>query len=217
LTGFEEIDKIILNKRLVTKSETRFFQMKERIIQQAALLFTKRGYRGISMRNLAEACEITQAALYYHFRNKETILEVILQNYCDETGLAIDSIRAQNISLTEQLTQIVVMLFNQRPDQRSVIRLSMLEIDNLNFEKRSAIARLYQERFTGQIEAILKKGIDCGEFRPVPVATYIWILQGMLFPFLTMQGQISGISNQREAALIVVEAFLKGVRAGGLS
>jgi AcrR family transcriptional regulator len=191
--------------------------MKERIIQQAALLFTKRGYRGVSMRDLAEVCEITQAAFYYHFRNKEAILEVILQNYCDETGLAIDSIRSQNISPTEKLTQIVVMLFNQRPDQRSVIRLSMLEIDNLNFEKRSAIARLYQDRFTGQIEAILQEGIDCGEFRPVPISTYIWILQGMLFPFLTMQGQIPGISNEREAALIVVEAFLKGVHAGGLS
>jgi len=189
--------------------------MKERILQQASLLFAERGYRGISMRDLAEACEITQAAFYYHFRNKEAILEAILQNYCDETGLAIDTIRAQNLGPTEQLTQIVGMLFHQRPDQRSVIRLSMQEIYNLNVEKRSAFARLYYERFTGQIEAILQAGINCGEFRPVPVSTYIWILQGMLFPFLTMQGEVPGLANPREAALIVMEAFLKGVQAGG--
>ena len=191
--------------------------MKELILKQAALLFAERGYNGVSMRDLAEACKITQAAFYYHFRNKEAILAEILQTYREETGAAIDAIRAQDISATEQLNRIVQMLFAQPPDQRAVIRLSMQEINNLSPKMRDQFARQYHERFTGQIEGVLQFGIDRHEFRPVPVATYTWILLGMLFPFLTAKGQVPGLAlNQKEITQTLMDAFLKGVNTGDL-
>jgi AcrR family transcriptional regulator len=189
--------------------------MKERILQQAALLFAERGYHGVSMRELAEACEVTQAAFYYHFRSKEAILLAILQSYREEIGTAIDAIRAQNGSAAGQLTQIIEMLLSQRPDQRSVIRLAMQEIHNLDPETRLQFTRLYHERFTGQIEAVLQAGIEQHEFRAVSPAIYTWILLGMLFPFLTTRNQTPelGLAPQKMAQ-VIMEAFLKGVGTG---
>jgi AcrR family transcriptional regulator len=186
--------------------------MKERILQEATRLFTERGYHGVSMRELAEACEVTQAALYYHFRNKEAVFLTILETYLEETGAAIDAIRSQSGSATEHLTQIVQKLFSQRPDQRAVIRLAMHESNNLDPETRSQFSRLYHQRFTGQIEAVLQAGVDQHEFRPLPAAMYTWILLGMVFPFLTYSTQVRELSPDPQVTVqMILEAFFQGI------
>jgi DNA-binding transcriptional ArsR family regulator len=45
-----------------------------RILQEAARLFTEKGYEATSVQDLAEALGLSKAALYHHFRSKEEIL-----------------------------------------------------------------------------------------------------------------------------------------------
>ncbi len=49
-----------------------------RIIEEATCLFVASGYRGISIREIAEAVGISKAGLYYHFRDKEDLFLAIL-------------------------------------------------------------------------------------------------------------------------------------------
>jgi AcrR family transcriptional regulator len=186
--------------------------MKERILQEAARQFTERGYHGVSMRELADACDVTQAAFYYHFRNKEAILATILKTYLEEIGTAIDAIRARGGSASEQLTQIVQALFSQRPDQQAVIRLAMQESNNLDQETRRLFFQLYHQRFTGQIEAVLQAGIEQGEFRPLSAATYTWILLGMVSPFLMSSIQVGDLPQDAPGKTrLIMEALFRGI------
>ena len=43
-------------------------------------LFTERGYDGTALREIAEELGVTKAALYYHFKSKEEIIEGIVQD-----------------------------------------------------------------------------------------------------------------------------------------
>jgi AcrR family transcriptional regulator len=49
-------------------------QTRERILDVAQELFTRRGYDKTSLRDIAERLQITKAALYYYFGRKEDIL-----------------------------------------------------------------------------------------------------------------------------------------------
>jgi AcrR family transcriptional regulator len=51
---------------------------RERILAVANELFIEQGYEGTSLREIADRLDITKAALYYHFRSKEEILETLL-------------------------------------------------------------------------------------------------------------------------------------------
>jgi AcrR family transcriptional regulator len=51
---------------------------RERILAVANELFIEQGYEGTSLREIADRLDITKAALYYHFRSKEEILESLL-------------------------------------------------------------------------------------------------------------------------------------------
>jgi AcrR family transcriptional regulator len=51
---------------------------REEILDQSARLFTEHGYSATSTRDIAEACGVRQASLYYHFAGKHEILAVLL-------------------------------------------------------------------------------------------------------------------------------------------
>jgi AcrR family transcriptional regulator len=52
---------------------------RERIEQVALKLFTEKGYDRTSLREIAEQLGVTKAAIYYHYKSKERILEGIMQ------------------------------------------------------------------------------------------------------------------------------------------
>jgi len=51
---------------------------KEKLFHAAVRLFSENGYHSVSMREIAAAVGITEAAIYRHFENKEAILNEIL-------------------------------------------------------------------------------------------------------------------------------------------
>lgn len=58
---------------------------KEQIVDEATRLFSQAGYEGVSMKALAEACCVSEPALYRHFDSKEAIygaaLEALLERF----------------------------------------------------------------------------------------------------------------------------------------
>jgi AcrR family transcriptional regulator len=65
-------------------------------IQQVALrLFTEMGYEATSLREIAEELGVTKAALYYHFRTKDEIIESLLDDRLRQVGELIDWGRTQ--------------------------------------------------------------------------------------------------------------------------
>jgi len=65
-------------------------------IQRVALdLFTERGYDKTSLREIAERLGVTKAALYYHFKSKEEIVESFLSDRIKEIDELIAWLRTQ--------------------------------------------------------------------------------------------------------------------------
>ena len=57
---------------------------KDRIIHGALTLFNQNGERNITTNHIAAHLEISPGNLYYHFRNKEEIINGIFDNYAQE-------------------------------------------------------------------------------------------------------------------------------------
>ena len=57
----------------------RAAETRKRILDAALHCFAARGYEGTSMRQLAECCDLTDAALYYHFESKQALMEAVLR------------------------------------------------------------------------------------------------------------------------------------------
>lgn len=51
---------------------------KELITQSALTMFAKRGYQAVSIRDIAKAVCIKESSIYYHFKNKQAIMDELL-------------------------------------------------------------------------------------------------------------------------------------------
>ncbi len=54
--------------------------VEKQIMEQACLLFAEKGYGGTTLTDIAETVGLTRAAIYYYFRNKENLLEAIMED-----------------------------------------------------------------------------------------------------------------------------------------
>ncbi len=59
-------------------STPRVHDRPAQILREAARLFAIRGYQGTSVRQIAHACGVSEAALYRHFPGKEQIYEAVI-------------------------------------------------------------------------------------------------------------------------------------------
>src|SRR3970040_2535165 len=56
------------------RTRTRANLSRERILAEAARIFTRLGYHGATLDDVARALGVTKAALYYYVANKEELL-----------------------------------------------------------------------------------------------------------------------------------------------
>lgn len=63
---------------------------RDRILDEAAALFLRRGYNATSLRDIADAVGMKAGSLYYHFASKEDLLVEILRRGMDVMETAFD-------------------------------------------------------------------------------------------------------------------------------
>ena len=73
-------------KEIVTPiiKSKKIHKVRQQIIAAAIDLFYENGFSKASLRDIARKVGITQAAIYYHFRNKEEILYTIIEKFSND-------------------------------------------------------------------------------------------------------------------------------------
>jgi len=66
-------------------------QRKAQIIRAATELFAASGYAGTSLRDVADKCGMTKAALYYHYPDKESLLRSVVETRMNRLNDLMDA------------------------------------------------------------------------------------------------------------------------------
>jgi AcrR family transcriptional regulator len=75
-----------MNEQSDISSLSKGSKTKDKILKHALKLFSSKGYKATTVRDIAGAIGIKQSALYNHFKNKDAILETLI---CNLTSSAI--------------------------------------------------------------------------------------------------------------------------------
>ncbi len=185
---------------------------REAILTAAERLFVERGYRGISMREIADEVGVTKAALYYHFRDKEQLFMALLDSVLDELAALVEACRAASTSHRAQVEAIVRQIMLLPPERRASLRLASQELGNLDAATRQQFVERYHAQFISRITAILAEGVASGEFRPVDPQVGAWALLGMMYPYFHVAPVAAVASTEALIAQLSV-IFLDGLQA----
>lgn len=71
---------VSMDYSLAEMNENEATKTKHRIMLEAAILFAHNGYAAVSVRDIAKRVKIKSASIYNHFKSKEELFEVIIDN-----------------------------------------------------------------------------------------------------------------------------------------
>jgi AcrR family transcriptional regulator len=184
---------------------------REIIIETSAKLFNQQGYNGVSIRDIAQACGLTNAALYYHFKNKEDLFLAMLQRDHEKTLTALreaadgpGDLRADLQQLAACYTEITC----QRRQSFQTLWRDLRNVDNVRGHKlfgemRSSFLRPLEERLAAAQAA--------GELQPGDVRFYARLLHGMIIA-LTHEGRPDRPHKaSAQDVETAIDVFLNGV------
>src|SRR5512143_2441738 len=151
---------------------------RDAILDTSAKLFSQQGYNGVSIRDIAQACGMTNAALYYHFKNKEDLFLAMLQRDHEQTLIALREAASGPGDLREDLKRLIACYANitcQRRQSFQTLRRDLSNVEavrghKLFTEMRSSVMRPLEERLT-QAQAE-------GEIQPGDTRFYARLLHG---------------------------------------
>lgn len=95
--------------------------MRNQILDAAALLFSERGYEGVSMRDISAVVQVSPANLYHHFRNKPDLIDATLAHVFEARGESLQLFLAEQAD--DQLSAFVHWLVEALTHDRVFARL----------------------------------------------------------------------------------------------
>jgi TetR/AcrR family transcriptional regulator, cholesterol catabolism regulator len=196
---------------LISSPEAR--DLRAAILIAAGRLFIEKGYRGLSMRQIAEAVGVSKAALYYHFQDKEALFLSLLDTYLDEIEALIERVCEQEATACGRVRALVKAILDQAVEQRALIRLGVQEVPQLKTARREAFSQAYRQKFILPIQAILESGIKTGELRPIDAHVAVWALLGMMYPYF-YPAHLQEIPPASQVAEQIVTIYLDGIAYG---
>jgi AcrR family transcriptional regulator len=184
---------------------------RDAILDTSAKLFSQHGYKEVSIRDIAQACGMTNAALYYHFKNKEDLFLAMLQRDHEQTLAALRAAASSPGDLREDLKRLVTQyaaITCQRRQSFQTLRRDLSHIADARGHKLFAEMRA---SFMRPLEERLERAQADGELRSGEARFYARLLHGLIIA-LTFEGKPD--KSRRVPAQEVdaaVDVFLKGV------
>jgi AcrR family transcriptional regulator len=141
---------------------------KQRILENAEELFTEHGYKAVSIRDIARASEVTNAALYYYFSNKEALFEAVMEQHATRLKANMQQAGEKNASNREKVIAILEEYAHMAAHRRSPFFLSHRESGSMGRSHfKESYGRLVQV-ILQPLEQILHLATESGELRALP-------------------------------------------------
>ena len=169
---------------------------KKLIIEKARQVFSEKGFKTVTMKDIVEACEISRGGLYLYFDNTEALFKEVLRAESEE---AEDDVFEKAIS--EQMTSAEILALFLKEQKKEILkkegRLTMAIYEFYSVtqvpKKENLLRRQFDEAVL-VIEKLIADGVESGEFYcedPKGAARNImYVLEG-----LKIRSQTVGISE----------------------
>ena len=171
-----------MKKQLDGSSSHLDQEMWRQILIAAKELFFAKGYKGVSMKEIADVVQVTPAALYYHFpKGKEDLFTKMIQTFFVEEGVAgLDQVLGTTHDLRERLNLFTASLLTLPIDEHFMMLLRDAR-EHIKDPENQRIILSLRDRIKLQAMGLFQAAQDAGEIRAdIPVEELVGLYMGML-------------------------------------
>lgn len=190
-------------------------ERRQRIVEAAVGLFSRKGFRGTTTREIAEAADISEAMIFKHFATKRELYSAIIEVKSETEELLAGAAKASEAKDDAGVLRSVgLKMMEQTERDPSLMRLLLFsaleghELSEIFFESR--VRRLHEF-----LSSYIRRRIEDGRFRSVDALVVARGFIGMIVHYLLIH-ELFGVkrplrSSPEEVVELFVSIFLKGI------
>ncbi len=201
-----------MNDQSVTFPPSKGSKTKDKILKHALKLFSSKGYKATTVRDISGSIGIKQSALYNHFKNKDEILETLISNLTSSAIVTLfndkeaQGLHKQGKALLMSIgTTFKLIGFDK--ENEALFKLLMQEI-----YRNEAIREIYNDHFYQQNVKKLS-GLFFGMMQDEMIKSSDPLLLANEFfsPLFFYQMQVTLLKLDKKSTSSVVSMFEKHV------
>ena len=193
----------------MTKTES----VKTTILKEAAALFSKEGYERTSMRKIAEKTGVSKPAIYYHFANKQSLFEELVNTSFEISKKLMKEIANSDRDPIQQLKDLAIMRFKSTKENPEMMRF-IYDLTAGNIHKtidldHKQVFSKHQQWFSqiinnGKQRGLIKQDLDDIDFTMIYMGTINMYIMSYL------KGYTKELSDRK--AEQIVDLLLNGIK-----
>jgi AcrR family transcriptional regulator len=176
----------------------------QRILEIGWHLFQQKGYRGVSMDELCEQCELTKPTVYYYFNNKENLFIEVLCHQLEKLHGVID----HPGTIEERLTAIAEAIFENFQGEFTHFLRDREHIRS--DENRERIYKAFHINFYEPIIKLMADGVRQGDLVDHDPKMLALMYLGMINNFISQKNEF--LSGYCQLSKQLTYLFINGVR-----
>ncbi len=160
----------------ITQKKQAF--VREEILTSAINLFAERGYRAVTIDDIAANLGYTKSVVYYYYKSKNEILWQVFSRIFETFFNAIEDIRKQDLSCDVALARMVRQHALNVMQHRETTAIYNREESELDPQQKRQVSRMKRDYDT-LFEAVFQSGVKKGLFCDIPTHVAVGGMLGM--------------------------------------
>ncbi len=158
---------------------------KQHLLEVAEQLFTEYGYQAVSIRDIAQASSVTNAALYYHFPNKEALFDEVVEYHANKLAKRLQEASAGVDMPRDQLAAMLTEYAAHVSERRSPLFSLRRNPDKVHREQVEKQHGRLVRHMLAPLEDALHTATSQGELRQIsdeysPASLLLGLFHGMM-------------------------------------
>ncbi len=184
------------------------------IINGAIEVFSEKGFRGATTKELAARVGVSEPVLYQHFSNKEDLYAAILEQLAGTCDVVLPLNESQDDR--EFLTELANGLIDWHREHPAFIRLMLLSaLEGHDFH--DLLHSRYAAVFFEQLKGYFARRVDQGIFRKVDptcaAQSFIWTVGHYAMQLTIFKKGFGSELDQQKTVDQLIDIFMQGIQA----
>ncbi len=191
------------------EASSRAVDRQAQLLEIAGRLFAQQGYKGTSLRDIAEEAQITKAALFYHFPNKEAMYDRIVLHGLERLLDSVMTATAQERTAIGKVRAFMLTTADYYTRDRDAWVTGSNAFHTTEESDARVKGLVLRDQYEKHLRNCIQQGIASGEFRDVDAAMAGRLLLSSINS-MSRWHKVGGPLSARD----VVEQFLDIVLSG---
>ena len=180
----------------------------EAILSTAVHFFSKKGYKGTSIKDISDKLKVSKPAIYYYFNNKMEILEILHSRAFEELLSPYEEVTNCNLPLVEKFKKLIENQVKVVAKNADLVKIFFGDYKEFPKKIKREI-RKKRRRYTENWTQLYEAGIKADVFRDTDPKISVFTFMGAC-NWIQMWYSPNGKLNENELAKLVTDLLATG-------